>query len=768
MRAAHKLTHTHLTLSVLLLLAAGWLCLPARHNALPGGAAAPLQGGPVLSLTKADSPDPVTAGSNITYTITFGNSGPVAAPSPSLSDNVPTNTTFVSLNVNPSAGWTCTTPAVGAGPPGMINCNANQLAANSQVVFTLVVQVAPGTPVGTVITNVATASAFSTPMNAIATTTVGAPQADLSVTKTGPATAVAGQNISYTITAANAGPNDASNVVLNDALPANTTFQSLTVPAGWTCTTPAVNATGAVNCTRATFTAGASNNFTLVVRLNANVACDTGVNNQATIASATADPTPGNNTSSATPTAQAQSDLAIISAGAPNPVAAGGTVTYTLTVTNNGPSDSANTQVTDTLPPGFTANSATPSAGTCNGAGTGTVNCMLGTLAVGGTATITIAAHVPAICQPTTAVNTATVTSGNCLPDPQLGNNTTNFNGTVSLPTVGPGACIPNTVVNDTLPGSVLDFPFYTSSASNSNDSNTRIALTNTHPTLGVALHLFFVDGATCGVADAFVCLTANQTAVFLMSDIDPGVSGYMIAIAVDGPPGFAEGGNTGCPISFNFLIGHTNIKMPTAGSSFASFGNSALVPTKRTRVEAEIEAEAVPAEFGSPLPGCNANSVTAELRFDGSLTGYGLLPRVLAASNIPSRADGNSTLLVINRIGGSLATGAATLGTLFGILYDDAENGYSFQLSGACQLRGELSNSFPRTAPRFDALIPAGRSGWLKIYGVADIAILGATINNNVNSDSAANAFDGGHNLHKLRLTSSAVLTVPIFPPNC
>jgi len=47
-------------------------------------------------------------------------------------------------------------------------------------------------------------------------------------------------------------------------------------------------------------------------------------------------------------------------------------------------------------------------------------------------------------------------------------------------------------------------------------------------------------------------------------------------------------------------------------------------------------------------------------------------------------------------------------------------------------------------------------------------LAIIGATINNNVNVDSVANAFDGGHMMHKLTLTSAAVLTVPVFPPTC
>lgn len=594
-------------------------------------------------------------------------------------------------------------------------------------------------------------------------------QADLSVTKNAPATAIAGTNFNYGLTLSNntAGSN-AVNVTFTDALPAGTVFVSNTVPAGFTCMTPAPNTNGTVTCSAPTFPGVSSVSFTITVRLNPDVACGTPIVNQPSISSTTFDPVSGNNMTTATTQAQSQAELAITSSGTPNPVTAGGTVTYTLIVTNNGPSNTVAARVTDTLPPGFTADSASSSVGSCSGAGTGVVNCMLGVLAPGGTASITIAAHVPGVCQPTTAVNTATVSSDNCLPDPLPSNNVTTFTSTVNVSAGGPGLCIPPSVTSDTIPGSVLVFPFYTSAAANSNESNTRIALTNTNPTSGVAVHLFFVDGVTCSVADAFICLTANQTAVFLMSDIDPGTSGYIIAIASDGPPGFGDGGNTGCPISFNFLIGHSSIKLPTTSGSGFSFGNSLLAPTKQKRIETELAAESIPAGFGSPVPGCTPGSFTAELRFDGTPTGYALLPRVLAASNIPSRADGNGTLLIINRIGGSLLTGAATLGTLFGILYDDAENGYSFQLSGACQLRGELSNNFPRTAPRFDQLIPAGRSGWLKIYGAADIAITGALINNNVNFDTSANAFDGGHLLHKLTFTNTAVLTVPIFPPGC
>ncbi|MEK7831831.1 MAG: hypothetical protein AAB401_12135, partial [Acidobacteriota bacterium] len=107
-------------------------------------------------------------------------------------------------------------------------------------------------------------------------------------------------------------------------------------------------------------------------------------------------------------------------------------------------------------------------------------------------------------------------------------------------------------------------------------------------------------------------------------------------------------------------------------------------------------------------------------------------------------------------------------LSTLFGILYDDAENALSFSVTGNCQLRNSLSNNFPRTAPRFETFIPAGRTGWLKLFSQSDIGMLGSAINFNPNAASSAGAFNQGHNLHALTLTSSPNYVIPIFPPSC
>ena len=42
------------------------------------------------------------------------------------------------------------------------------------------------------------------------------------------------------------------------------------------------------------------------------------------------------------------------------------------------------------------------------------------------------------------------------------------------------------------------------------------------------------------------------------------------------------------------------------------------------------------------------------------------------------------------------------------------------------------------------------------------------AAINFNPNAETNTAAFSQGHNLHKLRLTPAASVTIPVFPPSC
>lgn len=129
---------------------------------------------PETPITKVDTPDPVTAGNNLTYTITVTNNGPDAAASASWSDTLPAGTTFVSIPT--VAGWSCATPTVGLG--GTVSCTQASFAVGSSV-FTLTVNVGAAVASGTVLSNTATVTSTTGDSNAgnnsaTATTTVAA------------------------------------------------------------------------------------------------------------------------------------------------------------------------------------------------------------------------------------------------------------------------------------------------------------------------------------------------------------------------------------------------------------------------------------------------------------------------------------------------------------------------------------------------------------------------------------------------------------------
>ena len=111
---------------------------------------------------------------------------------------------------------------------------------------------------------------------------------------------IAGTNLAYALQAASNGPSDAQMVALSTTVPAGTTFVSLTAPAGWNCTAPAIGSAGAVSCTRAALSAGAAGQlFTLTVKVNANAPAGSIVSNTAAISAQTTDPNSANNTAAA-------------------------------------------------------------------------------------------------------------------------------------------------------------------------------------------------------------------------------------------------------------------------------------------------------------------------------------------------------------------------------------------------------------------------------------------------------------------------------------
>ena len=111
-------------------------------------------------------------------------------------------------------------------------------------------------------------------------------------------------------------------------------------------------------------------------------------------------------------------DLAVTKTDSPDPVRKGGTLTYTIVVTNQGSVSAAGVQLTDVLPSNVRFASVTSTVGSCSQA-SGTVTCALGDIAGGGSETITITVNAR---RTGTAVNTVQVSSAT--PDPDQTNNT--------------------------------------------------------------------------------------------------------------------------------------------------------------------------------------------------------------------------------------------------------------------------------------------------------------------------------------------------------
>ncbi len=226
-------------------------------------------------------------------------------------------------------------------------------------------------------------------------------QADLALTKTGPAAPLApNEQGSFVLGVSNLGPGDAQNVVVTDTFPPGLTF------AGSDCGATVAGQVVTWNVGNLTAMSSAS----CVVNFSAAVAGS--YSNSASVASDTTDPEPANN--SATATASVTSaDLTLVKT-AGGPVALGDVGTFGLTVNNTGPSTAINVVVTDVLPADVLYISDT-----CGGSVVGDVfTWAVGDLGMNASAscTVTVSLLVAEVS------NTATVTSDTS--DPNLADNT--------------------------------------------------------------------------------------------------------------------------------------------------------------------------------------------------------------------------------------------------------------------------------------------------------------------------------------------------------
>jgi uncharacterized repeat protein (TIGR01451 family) len=242
-----------------------------------------------LSVTLTDAPDPVIAGTNLTYTAVVTNVGPSDAAGVVLTLPTPASTSFLSGSV--TGGGAC------AGSPVECTISGSMLPGSSRTI-TIVMLVAPSALEGSTISATATVTATSPdPVpgnNTASTTTAVITRADLLLGFTASvAQAPINVPVTFTATSLNQGPSDAQGVSITVTLTPDFRYSSHTAT-GATCTTPQVGSTGAIVCTWAGATApGVTRTLTVVAFSNVEGA--TGVS--ASTTSTTTDPVANNNSS---------------------------------------------------------------------------------------------------------------------------------------------------------------------------------------------------------------------------------------------------------------------------------------------------------------------------------------------------------------------------------------------------------------------------------------------------------------------------------------
>ena len=342
-----------------------------------------LKGSTDVALTKT-GPATAAAGALVSYALTAQNLSAFPATTVVVVDTLPAGLSYVSANPAPSSV---------AGQ--VLTWNLGDLAGNTSQNITVNARAAvaftPATATTQVATNCARVSTATPDIDAAndsacaQTTTLQRPE--LTITKTGPASALVGDEFAYTLTVANTGSGAASTVVLDDPLPAGLRFVRFTANPG--CTRTAAR----VTCTFVSLTAGASASVSFVV--NADVATvATSVINSASVRTVTPGDDPSNNAASATTAILFPNPGLSLVGITPNPLPVGEPGSLTASYRNTGTGLARSSVLTVTYDVGATLG-ALPSGCVSNAAARQVV-CPLGDLAAGATGAVVLPIRLPA------------------------------------------------------------------------------------------------------------------------------------------------------------------------------------------------------------------------------------------------------------------------------------------------------------------------------------------------------------------------------------
>lgn len=343
-----------------------------------------------LALTITHTPQKLLPGQDVTYTAQVTNNGTTPVTNANVVFSVPVG----SIISTPAAGtgWVCTQAGVVA------TCIAPTLAPGPAAPITIVitnpdVAAAGGAPVarGTVS---ASRNSDPNPDNNTAVDVGSLPQADLSLTiERSPQQPQPGDEVTYTLTASNAGPDSAPTPTVVFTVPPGGTVTQPAAGSGWTCTQQGDTFT----CTRPDLPQGPAPPITVKVMLPTGTTSGTPALVGQVGSPGVEDPNLANNRAVSEPgtAPRTQADLAITLSRSPATSQPGQIVTYTAIATNLGTDTVNSPTVTFQLPPGgVVVQPAQGDGWVCQQAGD-TVTCIRSSLAVGPAPPITVQLLTP-------------------------------------------------------------------------------------------------------------------------------------------------------------------------------------------------------------------------------------------------------------------------------------------------------------------------------------------------------------------------------------
>jgi len=332
-----------------------------------------------LAVSITASSSPVAPNIGFSYNVNVINNGPSDGNGIVVTDTLPAGVTFVSATSDQNVTPTQSNGVV------TLTLTTLKLGASANLTIDVIPIAAPGS---NLIDWASVSSQQADPNPSNNTATLSTPvvgTSDLEISALAGSTSVyAGQNLTYTISVSNLGPDDEPDAVVTSQLPADVQFVSASTSLGGT---PSLTQGGLLTADLGALPMGQSAVVTLVV--TAEAATAETLTTEFSVQGQNVDPVPSNNNATVSVSVVPSADLAIVISP---PKSAYATVasTYTLTVANLGPSDATGVSVLSTLPTNLIFISAASSQGLTPTDQAGVISANLGELDPGHSATVTL------------------------------------------------------------------------------------------------------------------------------------------------------------------------------------------------------------------------------------------------------------------------------------------------------------------------------------------------------------------------------------------